>query len=74
MGYQDDRNPTNRVADPFDVAKTDHAEPNRKSELSDEQLAKISGGNPVGFPDNGGSGDTSITPVPTAPGSNPSMP
>ena len=42
------------------------------NELSDDQIARISGGG--GFPTNGGSGDTSINPTPTDPNPNPAPP
>ncbi len=74
MGHQDDLKRTNSVSKKVEVAKTNHSEPNPKSELSDEQMAKVAGGFIGGFPDMGSSQDPSINPDPTVPGSTPSMP
>ena len=56
------------------TTKSSQAESSSTPELSDDQIAAISGGGGVGFPEKGSSQDTGITPAPTDPNANPMMP
>lgn len=69
---RDQRQESTKTKASNDGAKVQQPNGSRGSELSDEQIASISGG--IGFPENGGSNDTSIAPTPTGPTTDPMMP